>query len=346
MEKTFIIAEIGANHDRNFSQALTLIKAAKDCGADAVKFQTYSSETMYSKNTPDFAGYKNIPELIKSIELPRHWQKDLKNYCNEQSIEFISTPFDYKAVDELVELNLSYIKIASFEATDKNFIQYIAKTGKTIIFSTGIMDANQFKETMGWIYQTNPNSHVIAMHCISSYPTPIEQSNLNSIRYLHRLKNLFNNASKRADLFKVGFSDHSEGIDIVPLAIAAGAQYIEKHFTLSRTFKGPDHSFALEPDEFKKMVEKIRLTEQIMGEIDMFVQPCAKEYLKASRSVVAARAIPKNKIIEKEDLITKRPYLGQEYFQAKELDYLIGKFASIDIQEDEMIKKSMIKEKL
>ena len=136
--KTFVIAEAGANHDRNFNQALKLIDAASDAGASAVKFQTYSSETLYSKHTPDFAGYKNIPKLIKDIELPREWQKDLKQYCDEQNIEFMSTPFDEQAVDELVGLGVKRLKIAGFESTDWRFVDMVASTGLPLIISIGI----------------------------------------------------------------------------------------------------------------------------------------------------------------------------------------------------------------
>ena len=127
--KSFIIAEAGANHDRNFNQAHQLIDIAKRSGSDAVKFQTYSSETMYSSKTPDFAGYTNIPDLIKSIELPREWQKDLKLYCDDIGIEFMSTPFDCKAVDELFEIGVKRLKIAGFESTDPRIVKYAASTG-------------------------------------------------------------------------------------------------------------------------------------------------------------------------------------------------------------------------
>src|SRR5210317_1938510 len=138
MSKTFIIAEAGANHNRNFEQAKALIDVAKAAGADACKFQTYSSETLYAANTPDFAGYKNINKLIKDIELPREWQKDLKSYCDEKGIEFISTPFDEQAVQELVDLGVKRLKIARFEATDPRFVEMVASTKLPIIMSVGI----------------------------------------------------------------------------------------------------------------------------------------------------------------------------------------------------------------
>ena len=135
---TFVIAEAGANHNRDFDQAKSLIDVAHKSGASACKFQTYSSETLYSKNTPDFAGYKNINDLIKNIELPREWQIDLKNYCDEIGIEFMSTPFDEKAVDELVDLGVKRLKIAGFESTDYRFVEMVASTGLPLIISLGI----------------------------------------------------------------------------------------------------------------------------------------------------------------------------------------------------------------
>ena len=138
MSKTFIVAEAGANHDRKISQAFDLIDVAVDARADAVKFQTYSSDTLYSKYTPDFAGYSNIPKLIKDIELPRNWQKTLKSYCDDVGIEFMSTPFDEKAVDELYELGVKRFKISGFESTDPRFIKYVASTGLPLIISLGI----------------------------------------------------------------------------------------------------------------------------------------------------------------------------------------------------------------
>ena len=135
---TFIIAEAGANHNRDFNQALKLIDVAKESGANAVKFQTYSSETLYSKNTPDFAGYKDINQLIKDIELPREWQKDLKQYCDDSGIEFMSTPFDEKAVDELYSLGVKRLKIAGFEATDPRIVKNAAATQLPLIITAGI----------------------------------------------------------------------------------------------------------------------------------------------------------------------------------------------------------------
>ena len=171
--KTFIIAEAGANHNRDFNQALSLIDAAVYAGADAVKFQTYSSSTLYSKNTPNFANYSNINDLIKSIELPREWQKDLKLYCDKNKIEFMSTPFDRKAVRELKEIGVKRLKIAGFESTDPRFIKMVASTGLPIIFSAGIgTNLQGISDVLRWISDVNNNPDVTVLHCNNAYPTP------------------------------------------------------------------------------------------------------------------------------------------------------------------------------
>lgn len=172
--KTFVIAEAGANHNRNFNQALSLIDVAAKANATAVKFQTYSSETLYSKNTPDFAGYKNIPKLIKDIELPRSWQKDLKLYCDDKNIEFMSTPFDEKAVDELYDLGVKRFKIAGFEATDPRFVKYVASTGLPLIITAGIgMDLESISDLIGWVKEENKNPDLTILHGNNAYPTPL-----------------------------------------------------------------------------------------------------------------------------------------------------------------------------
>ena len=165
MNKTFIIAEAGANHDRNFAQAFRLIDVAIESGVDAVKFQTYSSDTLYSKYTPNFAGYENIPKLIKDLELPRAWQKELKLYCDDNGIEFMSTPFDEKAVDELYNLGVKRFKIAGFECTDPRLVKYVASTKLPLIISLGIgtkfHTMNLIKD---WVQEENPNPNITFLH--------------------------------------------------------------------------------------------------------------------------------------------------------------------------------------
>jgi len=323
--ETFIIAEAGANHNRDFTQALKLIDVAKESGANAVKFQTYSSETLYSKNTPDFAGYKNINQLIKDIELPREWQKSLKQYCDEQDIEFMSTPFDEKAVDELVDLGVKRLKIAGFESTDPRFVEKVASTGLPIIMSIGI----GFKRNYWGLYIDifeKYNNDVTLLHCNNAYPTPPEDAFLDTIKSLQSLKSVNS----------IGFSDHTMSPYTPSLAVAAGATVIEKHFTLDRNLPGPDHPFALEPHELNIMVEQIRYAEKCKGSKSGF-STSEKEFKTAMRSIVAKKPIKKGEIFTIDNLTTKRPFL-EGNVAALDWGHTLGKTSNRDYNIDDFIK--------
>ena len=324
--ETFVIAEAGANHDRNFTQALKLIDAAKDAGASAVKFQTYTSETLYSKHTPDFAGYKNIPKLIKDIELPREWQKHLKQYCDEQDIEFMSTPFDEQAVDELVSLGVKRLKIAGFESTDWRFVDMVASTRLPLIISLGIGFKKEYLDMINAITR-DYNNDVTLLHCNNAYPTPISDINLNTIPYLIENTNC-----------KIGLSDHTTSTLTPALAVAAGAKVIEKHYTLDRNLQGPDHPFALEPNELKEMINNIASAEQMMGTIKSEYSDSEINFTKARRSVVAKTNIKKGEILTIDNITTKRSYL-EGNISASEWYSILGQVASKDYIEDEFICK-------
>jgi len=322
---TFIIAEAGANHNRDFNQALKLINTAKWAGADAVKFQTYSSETLYSKNTPDFAGYKDINQLIKDIELPREWQKDLKQYCDKVGIEFMSTPFDEQAVNELVDLGVKRLKIAGFESTDWRFVDMVASTGLPLIISIGI--GFDLKE-MGHILDIveNYDNDLTLLHCNNAYPTPIEDINLNSINTLKGFKHV--NA--------IGLSDHTTSTLTPSLAVAMGATVIEKHFTLDNNLSGPDHSFALEPDQLKDMIDNIRLTETMLGGSKGEYSKSELNFSKARRSIVAKSNIKKGDVLTVDNITTKRPYL-EGNVAASEWFNILGKKSSKKYKPDDFI---------
>lgn len=321
---TFVIAEAGANHNRDFNQALKLIDVAKESGADAVKFQTYSSETLYSKNTPNFAGYKDINKLIKDIELPREWQKDLKQYCDEQNIEFMSTPFDERAVQELVNLGVKRLKIAGFESTDPRFVEMVASTGLPIIMSVGI----GFKWNYWGLYIDifeKYNNDVTLLHCNNAYPTPPEDvflDNIKTMSYDHR--------------YKTGFSDHTMSPYTPSLAVAVGATVIEKHFTLDRNLPGPDHPFALEPDELKIMVKQIRYAERCKGNKNGFSKS-EENFKSAMRSIVAKNPIKKGETFTIDNLTTKRPFL-EGNVAALDWGHTLGKISDQDYNEDDFIK--------
>lgn len=322
----FVIAEAGANHNRNFEQAISLIDVARKSGADAVKFQTYSSDTLYSKNTPNFAGYKNISKLIKNIEMPREWQKDLKKYCDEVGIEFMSTPFDENAVQELVNLGVKRLKIAGFESTDPRFVKMVASAGLPIIFSAGIgSDIESIQRTINWISEEQKNPDITVLHCNNAYPTPDHDINLNRIDRIRA----------RYDV-KVGLSDHTLGVHVPPLAVAKGAVCIEKHFTLSRNLPGPDHPFALEPAELAMMVDNIRATEIICTDTNLKLTGSEKSFSKAMRSVVAKREIKKGEAFTLNNITTKRPYTEQSLHSSNFYE-ILGKVSKKEYLEDDLI---------
>ena len=325
MTKTFIIAEAGANHNRSFEQAISLIDVAKESGADAVKFQTYSSETLYSKFTPDFANYKDLPKLIKDIEIPREWQKDLKQYCDEKGIEFMSTPFDERAVDELVSIGVNRLKIAGFESTDLRFVDMVCSAKLPIIVSIGIGANIKLIDTILNIAGKYSIDDVTFLHCNNAYPTPPSDVNMNTIQQM--------SLDKR---YKTGFSDHTISPFTPALAVSAGATVIEKHFTLSKFMKGPDHPFALEPHELKTMVEHIRYAERCTGIKDSNFTESELNFKTAMRSVVASKPIKLGEEFSMDNITTKRPYVDGAVSAYNYFD-IIGKISKTSIDTDMQI---------
>jgi len=333
MKRTFVIAEAGANHDKDLDQALQLVDIASISGADAVKFQTYSSETLYSKYTPNFGQYENIPDLIKSIELPREWQKTIKEYCDENAIEFMSTPFDERAVDELMDIGVRRFKIAGFESSDPRLVKYIAKTKLPIIFSAGIGSTiERVRRTVDWILEENSDCDITILHCNNAYPTPIYEINLQTIpKYIKEFPNC-----------SVGLSDHTMSSLIPALGVAMGAKTIEKHFTLSRKLEGPDHPFAMESFELNEMVFYIRQADvATAGERTENITNSETEFVKAMRSVVAKTPIKKGDVFTEDNITTKRPMLDDS-IPASSYYEMIGKTASEDIEEDEILTTSKV----
>jgi len=326
--RTFIIAEAGANHDRNKTQAFQLVDEAVRAQADAVKFQTYSSETLYSKYTLDFAGYKNIPELIKGIELPRSWQKDLKLYCDDVGIEFMSTPFDERAVEELYEIGVKRFKIAGFESTDPRFVRCVASTQLPLIITAGIgNNIKTIRDIIEWVKIENPKPDITILHGNNAYPTPVADINLNQI---DRIKNGIPD-------IKVGLSDHTPGIFIPPLAVSKGASVIEKHFTLSRQLPGPDHPFAIEPNELCEMVRNIRIAEKACCEKKNNFTPSEEKFKNAMRSVVASKPILAGEVITLNNITTKRPFYKNTIPAMNYYD-VVGRKLKVSVQVDELLK--------
>ena len=326
---TYIIAEIGSNHNRDIDIAKKMIEEAAIADVDAVKFQTFKAEKLYSKKAPKFSKDSIKPfDLIKSIEIPREWHSELFKYAKNKRLEFISSPFDYEAVDDLYNIGVPAFKIASFEIVDLELLKYVAKKGCPIILSTGMATLEEIEEALTAI-RSQGNDDIILLHCNSMYPAPVEIVNLNAI---HTMSNAFK--------IPIGFSDHTMGIHIPIAAVAKGAKVIEKHFTLDRTMKGPDHHFAVEPNELKQMVQNIRDIEKAAG---TGIKERAKDeqemYEKGRRSIIAAQDIPKGAKITRDKIVIKRPGYG---IKPKFLDIVIGKEAKVDIEVEQWITWDMI----
>jgi N,N'-diacetyllegionaminate synthase len=339
--KTFVIAEAGANHNKDWRLAKKLIYAAASAGASAVKFQNYTSNKLYSKHTPDFGAYKDIPELISSIEMPSEWCKELKKICEDCDLEFLSTPFDEEAVELLYNLGVKRLKIAAFESSDQRLVRCVAQTKLPIIFSAGIGSSLQsIKKTITTIREENNEAEITVLHCNSSYPTPVKDINLGQMLLI---KNEFESVAT------IGISDHTEGILIPPVAVALGARVVEKHFTLSRQLKGPDHPFAIEPDELYNMCRNIVDVESSFGTkqgSDLTESESKNEMSFALRSLVAKRKIAIGETLTEQNVTTKRPYISGNISAKDYYTIVDGKHVSLrEIEEDEMLDYSSIKEK-
>ena len=332
-EPAYVIAEAGANHNRDLDVAHKLVDVAADAAADAVKFQTYRGSAIYSTKTPRFE-YLNddraAHEILESVALPREWQAELKQHAEERGIAWFSSPFDFEAVDGLAELGVPAMKIASFELVDLPLIEKAASTGIPIILSTGMATYGEIEDALGAVASAG-NDQVALLRCASHYPAAPEIMNL---RAMETMRDAFG--------VPVGLSDHSEGIAIPAGAAALGMELIEKHFTLSRDMEGPDHPFAIEPDELKAMVSSIRAVEASLGNgrLEGPSEAERKEmYTLARRSVIAARDIPAGTTIERDMLTTKRPGYG---VPPKHIDLLVGRTAKVDIEWDDVITWEMV----
>jgi sialic acid synthase SpsE len=333
-EPTFIIAEAGANHDRKLSQAKQLIDVAVDAGADAVKFQVYSAETLYSRKTPQFSYLKELGEkkstfqVLKDIEIPREWLGELAGYCRDKGIIFLATPFDLEAVDQLYNVGVPAYKWAAFEMVDLPLLKYAASKGKPMLLSTGMCNLADIQEAIDAVHAAG-NEDIILLQCTSLYPTKINQVNL---RMMDTLKDAFK--------LPVGLSDHTLGITVPTAAVARGACVIEKHYTLGRKLKGPDHPFALEPEELKQMVRAIRDVEESLGSPIKQMIPEEEEMAKLGRRSIIARVdIPRGTKITEDMLIIKRPGYG---IPPKFLDTVIGREVKRDIEKDDIITWEMV----
>ncbi len=331
----FVIAEAGANHNRDLAMAKELIAVAAEAKADAVKFQTYSAETLYSKKTPRFTYLEGLTDkstwqLIKDIELPREWQAELAEEARKRGLLFMSTPFDHRAVDELDALAVPAFKIASFEIVDLPLVRHAASKGRPMIISTGLADYEDISDALATCAEVG-NSQVVLLQCASLYPAPPARMNLRAMTTM-----------RQAFGTPVGLSDHSRGIHLPVAARALGACVIEKHYTMSRKLKGPDHPFAIEPGELADMVRHIHEAEVALGD-GRKLGPAPDElemHQKARRSLVAACAIPMGAQIEARMVTVKRPGFG---IKPKHIAQVIGRVASRDIEEDEILTWGLLR---
>jgi len=325
----FVIAEAGSNHNRRLSQAKKLIDAARDAKADAVKFQIYSAQTLYSKRVKALPGEKGKPfDVIKEIETPREWLSGLADYSKRQGLIFLATPFDKESIDQL-DLFVPAFKWASPELIDRPLLEYAARKGKPLIISTGFYGLKEVVEAIKWIEGVG-NTKVILLHCTGLYPTLAEEVNLKAMIAL-----------KRKFQVPVGFSDHTLDTITAAAAVALGAKVIEKHFTLNRVLSGPDHRFALEPEELKEMVSNIRIIEKALG--TGIKEPVKREINKERlirRGIVAESDLKKGEKLTIDSITIKRSGAGAilpKYFYK-----ILNRKARVHIKTDEKITWKMI----
>jgi N,N'-diacetyllegionaminate synthase len=336
-QPAYVIAEAGANHNRDIGIARELIDVAVEAGADAVKFQTYSGDRIYSRKTPRFEYLKKVSEktpaeLLEEISLPREWQEPLRDYAGERGIQWFSSPFDHEAVAELDALDVPVLKIASFEIVDLPLIRRAAETSRPLLISTGMATMEEIGEALRAAGEGGASA-VGLMQCTSVYPAPAKRANLRAIETMREEFGV-----------PTGLSDHTEGISIPIAAAALDAAFVEKHYTLDRGMEGPDHSFALEPAELTAMIVGIREVESALGD-GLKEGPGPEEseemYTLGRRSLIVARDLPKGTVLEREMLTVKRPGFG---IRPKELDQVLGCVLVCDVEEDDILTREMLEQ--
>jgi pseudaminic acid synthase len=319
----FIIAELSGNHNGDINRAIELIKAAHNAGANAVKLQTYTADTITIDSDKEgfviheglWAGYK-LYDLYNQAYTPWEWHKILFDLADKLNITIFSSPLDETAVDFLETLECPIYKIASFEITHHPLIKHMAKTGKPVIMSTGMASIQEIEEAVELTKQSGCKDLTI-LHCVSAYPAPIESTNLNTMLDL----------KKRFPDIKIGLSDHSLGTTVAVAASALGVEVIEKHITLSRAEGGVDAAFSLEPNEFKTLCDEVRLAKKALGKVNYERSEDEKKNKIFRRSIFVVKDIKKGERFSNENLKIIRPSTGME---PKFYEGLIGKIAEED----------------
>lgn len=322
---TFVIAEMSANHLQNFDNAVKIIKEAKKAGADAIKFQTYTPDTITLDCDNEYFQIKQgtiwdgttLHKLYEKAYTPWEWQPKLKKIAEDEGLICFSSPFDKSAVDFLEDMDVPAYKIASFEINEIPFIEYVASKGKPIIMSTGIATLGDIEEALNACKRMG-NNKVALLKCTSAYPAPLEEVNLKTIP---NMKETFKTV--------VGLSDHTLGTSVAIASVALGAKIIEKHLTLDRKLGGPDAAFSMEPHEFKAMVKGIREVEKAMGKVTYDLTEKQKKSREHSRSLFVVKEIKKGQVFTEKNLRSIRPGFGLE---TKYIKDILGKKTRCDIK--------------
>jgi sialic acid synthase SpsE len=329
----YVIAEAGSNHNRDLATALRLIEVAAEAGADAVKFQTYTAEGLYSRRTPEMkylkdqgllAERESVWDLIKRVELPWEWHADLARHAAECGITFFSTPFEDAAVDVLEKVGVPAYKIASYEVNHLPLIERVARTGKPMLISTGMASLGDIERALDAAAAAGARD-LLVMHCAVNYPPRFADLNLRAITTL-----------RAAFQIPIGWSDHTLGHTADVVAVTLGACAVEKHYTLSRDHPGPDHPFALEPKELTAMVVAIREAEEALGSSVKRVTDAEADLFRLGRrSLVAARDLPAGVELVRSDLAVKRPGFG---IPVDALGQVVGRHVVRDLVADEVLE--------
>ena len=331
-----VIAEAGVNHNGSVEIAHRLVDAALGCGADVVKFQAFKTDALVTPASRK-AVYQvantgkggSQEEMLRSLELSQEDHVSLMEHCEDVGILYLCTPYDNASADMLERMNVAAFKIASTDATNVAFLRYLGEKARPLIFSTGMMSAEELDVAMAAIGETPARDETILLHCTSAYPSPPHQSNLC----------VMSTMTERYDL-PVGFSDHTPGIEISVLAVAAGASMIEKHLTLDKAAPGPDHKASLDPSEFKVMIDDIRRCEAALGDGVKRITAAEMENKNVlQKGIYAIRPIHEGAVITAEDVACKRPVAG---LSAIEYDRVVGSRASTDIAAGSPITDQLI----
>lgn len=323
-EAVYTVAEMSANHNQNFEQAVQILRAAKDAGADAVKLQTYTPDTLTINSDTDYFRVgggtlwdgRNLYDLYTEAYTPWEWQPKLQGIANDLGLALFSTPFDHTAVDFLEDMEVAAYKIASFELVDLPLIRRVARTGKAVIISTGMATLSEIDEAVRTFHEAG-GEQLALLKCTSAYPARPEDMNLRTIPHL----------AEAFDL-PVGISDHTLGIAVSVAAIVLGASIVEKHFTLSRRIPGPDSAFSLEPHEFRAMVEAIRTTEKALGQVHFGTSRDEAKSRIFRRSLFVVADVKAGEIFTPHNVRSIRPGYG---LHTRHFEEILGRAATRDI---------------